>query len=114
GRAGLRRVFSTPTVSIYAVPRPQPLLTGPGRPTVLALTRERLVVHVSRAGKYRVGVRWSPYWHASSGCLTHAPRGMLGLRTPGGGTGRTPVAVDAGTLLDAFTGTAPTCARGSG
>jgi len=114
GRAGLRRVFSTPTVSIYAVPRPQPLLTGPGRPTVLALTRERLVVHVSRAGKYRVGVRWSPYWHASSGCLTHAPRGMLGLRTSGAATVRIAFDVDAGTLLDAFTGTAPTCARGSG
>ena len=29
----------------------------------------------------RIAVRWSPYWHASTGCLTRTKRGLLRLRT---------------------------------
>ena len=32
GETGLRRVFATHGVSIYAVPRPRAIVTGPGRP----------------------------------------------------------------------------------
>jgi hypothetical protein len=39
---------------------------------------------------------------------------MLRLRTPGAATVKIAFDVDASTLLDAFTGTAPTCPRGSG
>jgi hypothetical protein len=109
GRAGLRRVFATHTVSVYAVPRPQPMLTGPGRPTVLALTREALTVHVSRAGEYRVAARWSRYWHASTGCLSRAENGLLLLRAHGAGTIRIVFDVDARSLLGAFAGTRRTC-----
>ena len=45
------------------------------------------VVRVSRGGTYRVAVRWSPYWHASTGCLMRAPGGLLRLRTPHRGDG---------------------------
>src|SRR5205823_5519837 len=37
GETGLRRVFATHAVSIYAVPRPEPIVTGPDRPAVLAI-----------------------------------------------------------------------------
>ena len=74
-------VFTTRTVSIYAVPQPRPIVTGPGRPTVLALRESRLLIRVSRAGTYRVSVHWSPYWKASTGCLAPAAHGMLRLRT---------------------------------
>ena len=112
GGAGLRRVFATHAVSVYAVTRPQPMLTGPGRPAVLALRESRLVVQVTRAGTYRVAVRWSPYWHASTGCLTRAGGGMLGLRTGGAATVRIVFDVDASSLLDAFAGTPPRCRAG--
>ncbi|HJQ74586.1 MAG TPA: hypothetical protein VJ814_06855 [Gaiellaceae bacterium] len=104
GRSGLRQVFLTPQVSIYAVPRPQSIVAGPGRPTVLALRESRVVVQVSRAGTYRLAVRWSPYWHASTGCLARRPDGMLGLRTRSAATVQIGFDVDARSLLDAFVG----------
>jgi hypothetical protein len=109
GRAGLRRVFATYRVSVYAVPRPQPMVTGPGRPAVLALTREALTVHVSRAGDYRIAARWSRYWHASTACLTRSPNGLLQLHAHRAGTIRIAFDVDARSLLGAFAGTRHTC-----
>ncbi|HEY4236160.1 MAG TPA: hypothetical protein VGM45_02355 [Gaiellaceae bacterium] len=109
GETGLRRVFATRSVSIYAVPRPQPIVAGPGRPAVLAVRESRVVIRVARGGTYRVAVRWSPYWHASAGCLTRADGGMLQLRIGGAATVRIGFDVDATSLFDAFDGTAPTC-----
>ncbi len=109
GQAGLRKVFAAPEVSVYAVPRPQSIVTGPGRPTVLALRESRLSLHVSREGTYDVAVRWSPYWHASTGCLAKAPDGMLTLRTRAAATVRIAFDIDASSLFDAFTGAVPRC-----
>jgi hypothetical protein len=109
GAAGLRQVFATPEVSIYAVPHRQPIVTGPAQPTLLALRESRLVVRVSRAGTYRVAVRWSPYWHASTGCLARDHDGMLDLRTQSAATVRIAFDVDASSLFDAFAGTRQTC-----
>jgi hypothetical protein len=109
GQAGLRKVFAAPEVSVYAVPRPQPIVTGPGRPTVLALRESRLSLHVSREGTYDVAVRWSPYWHASTGCLAKTPDGMLTLRTRAAATVRIAFDIDVSSLFDAFTGAAPRC-----
>jgi len=109
GRAGLRRVFATPIVSVYAVPQPQQMVTGPDRPAVLKLTREALIVHVSRAGVYRVAARWSRYWRASPGCLTRSKNGLLLLHAHGAGTVRIGFDVDPSSLLGAFAGTVHTC-----
>jgi hypothetical protein len=109
GRAGLTRVFAGRGVSIYAVPRPQPIVTGPGRPVVLAFNQSRLRVRLPRVGTYRVAVRWSPYWHASTGCLTRTPDGLLRVQTSGAATVRIGFDVDAAGLFDAFADTTPTC-----
>jgi hypothetical protein len=109
GDTGLRRVFTTRVVSIYAVPHPQPIVTGPGSPTVLAFREARLRVRVSRGGTYRVAVRWSPYWHTSAGCLTRGGGGMLRLRTRTAATVRIAFDVDAGSLFDAIADAAPRC-----
>ena len=111
GRADLRRVFTTRMVSIYAVPRPRPIVIGPDRPTLLTLGGSRLLVRVSRRGAYRIAVRWSPYWRASAGCLTRTPDGMIRLVTPGAAVVRIVFDVDGAGLLDALTGTAPGCVR---
>jgi hypothetical protein len=111
GEAGLRQVFARRGISIYAVPRPQPIVTGPGRPAVLALRESRLRVRVSRGGTYLVAVRWSPYWHASTGCLMRAPGGLLRLHTPTAATVRIAFDVNATSLVDAFVDTPPTCPR---
>ncbi|HZT84569.1 MAG TPA: hypothetical protein VE984_04005 [Gaiellaceae bacterium] len=109
GHTGLRRVFAGRIVSIYAVPRPRPIVTGPGRPAVLALRESALRVRVSRGGTYRIAVRWSPYWQASSGCLTRDQAGLMRLTTRGAATVRIGFDVDAAGLLDAFAGAVPPC-----
>ncbi len=109
GTTGLREVFASGGVSIYAVPHPLPIVTGPGRASVLALRESRLVVRVSRGGTYRLAVRWSPYWHPSTGCIARAHGGMLRLRTRTAATVRIAFDVDARSLLDAFADTAPRC-----
>ena len=110
GRSGLREVFVTPEVAIYAVPRPQPIVKGPGAPRVLALHESRLLLRVTRGGQYDVAVRWSPYWHASTGCLTRTSDGMVQLRTQAAATVRIAFHVDARSLFDAFAGKPRTCA----
>ncbi len=80
-RGPLRPVFRSGFVTIYRVPHPRPIVTGPGEPRLLALTAETLRLRVSRGGTYRIAVRWSPYWRASDGCLGRGADGMLRLRT---------------------------------
>ena len=110
GRVGLSLVFATSKISIYAVPRARSIVTGPGHPKVLALRQSRLVVRVTRGGTYRVAVRWSPYWRASTGCLTRTSDGMVRLQTHAAATVRIAFDVDARSLFDAFAGTRRTCA----
>jgi hypothetical protein len=109
GRTGMKEVFSTRDVGIYAVPHPRAIVTGPSRPEVLAFHESRLLIRVSGAGAYRVAVRWSPYWHASTGCISRTPHGMLRLRTQAAATVRLTFDIDAGSLLHAFAGAAPEC-----
>jgi len=109
GDAGLKEVFTTPHVSIYAVPDPRPIVTGPDRPTLLTLGGSRLAVHVSRRGTYRIAVRWSHYWHASTGCLHRGRDGMLQLQTATAATVRIRFDVDMRSLFDAFVGSKPSC-----
>jgi hypothetical protein len=109
GEAGLKRVFTTPHVSIYAVPHPQAIVTGPGRPALLSLRDSRLAVHVSRGGTYHIAVRWSHYWRASTGCLERGRDGMLQLRTATAGTVQIGFDVTMRGLFDAFVGSQPSC-----
>jgi hypothetical protein len=91
------------------VPRPRPILTGPDRPGVLSLTEAQLRLRVSRAGLYRIAVRWSPYWQTSAGCLSEGKDEMLRLRT---GAARLVVltfAIDTTNVLDQLAGTTPVC-----
>ncbi|HLX31448.1 MAG TPA: hypothetical protein VKR79_01640 [Gaiellaceae bacterium] len=74
---GLKRVFATADVAIYAVPDPRPITSA----HVIALHQASLTIRVPRAAIYRIAVRWSPYWHASAGRLSEARDGTIELRT---------------------------------
>jgi hypothetical protein len=65
---------------------------------------------VTQAGRYRIAVRWSPYWHTSSGCLTEGKDGMLRLVTFGPAIVRLQFQVNAERALDELTGIQPRCA----
>ena len=84
GRSGLRRAFRTSQLTVFELPRPQPILTpAPGR--VLRLTATRIELVLPRPGQYRLAVRYSPYWTAEHACLIRRPDGMTTVapRRPG-------------------------------
>jgi hypothetical protein len=80
GRSGLVSVFKTRHIQIFAVPRPRTLVSGPGGPAVVAFGRARLDLRLAAPGTYRVAIRYSPYWNASTGCVSPGPDGMLRVR----------------------------------
>jgi hypothetical protein len=109
GRAGLRLAFATHDLQIYEVPNPVPIVTGPGRPVVTSLTESKIGVVLPRGGTYRVAVRWTPYWHASLGCLAKGDDGMIRLTTRRAHFVRLTFRVDAKRALEEFAGQQPTC-----
>ncbi|MGH2971395.1 MAG: hypothetical protein ACRDLE_04570, partial [Gaiellaceae bacterium] len=109
GRAGLRLVFEDPTTKIYRVPHFQPIVTGPGKARVVAMTQARIVVAVPRGGEYRIAVRYSPYWRASDGCLSKGKDGMLRLTTLHARTASIGIIVSADSAFDQLAGTRQSC-----
>jgi hypothetical protein len=85
GRTGLEPVFRGAHMTIYALADPSPILSGPDSPTVLEVTRSGVRLRFRRAGSYRLAVHYSPYWHASSVCVSETADGMTRLLVPGPG-----------------------------
>jgi hypothetical protein len=109
GAAGLKWVLRSPQLTIFEVPSPRPIVTGPGPAIVRSLTRSRLVVRLTEPGTYRVALRHSPYWQASSGCLSRGVDGMLRLTVTRPATVQLGFDVDAGRALAALAGRMPSC-----
>jgi hypothetical protein len=109
GRAGLKPVFRTSELTIYTVPRPRPIITGPRRPFVTAFGESRIGLVVHGGGIYRIAVRWSPYWHATLGCLREGRDGMLTLTTRKPHYVRLDFRLDVGRALAAIAGERPDC-----
>jgi hypothetical protein len=110
GRAGLEPVFHTPALTVYAVPFPRELVTGPGRARVLRLGAQHVSLRVARPGTYRVAVRSSAYWHTRGACLSAGSDGMLRVSAPRAGIVDLKFDVDASGVLAALGGRAsPSC-----
>ena len=81
------RVFTSGTGTIYAVPHPSPLLTGPGPSGITALGHQNVVGWVVRPGRYTLRIRYSGYWRVwpASACVRRTSFGMMTLemRSPG-------------------------------
>ncbi|MDQ3823409.1 MAG: hypothetical protein M3321_09240 [Actinomycetota bacterium] len=108
GRSGLRPVLRTSNVTIFQVPRPRPIVTGPARANVLAISQSRVLLSLSGAGRYRIAFRYSPYWQTSAGCLTRGEDGMLRLTVRRRGPVLLRFDVDARLALQAVAGRVPT------
>ena len=113
GRAGLQPVFYTSKLTVYEVPKPRSIVTGPDRPHLAALTQERIRVDVHRGGDYRIAVRWSPYWRASDGCLREGKDQMLRLQTRAARQVTIVFQVNADNALDELDGAKHHCSLGS-
>jgi hypothetical protein len=112
GRTGLRLVFRSAHTTVYAVPAPQKLVTGPGRTDVLTFDHSRLTFTVAAAGRYRIATSWSPYWKVSRGCLERDRAGMTVLDAPGPGTVSMRFTLKAGRALATLAGRSTrTCVR---
>jgi hypothetical protein len=112
GRSGLRIAFRSAHTTIYAVPSPTPLVTGPGRAHMLRFEHARLVIATHAPGLYRVAASWSPYWKTSGGCLSRRRDGMIALRVRRAGTVALTVDVNAKSALASLEGKSPhRCAR---
>jgi hypothetical protein len=109
GRLGLQRVFHTSELSIYKVPHARSIITGPRSPFITSMTQSRIGLVVHRGGTYRIAVRWSPYWHASLGCLSEGKDQMIRLTTRHPHFVRLTFQVDASRALNEIVGQQPTC-----
>ncbi|HUQ22554.1 MAG TPA: hypothetical protein VM049_06010 [Gaiellaceae bacterium] len=112
GRTGLTRVFRSAHTTVYAVPAPRKLVTGPGRTDVLTFGQSRVTFTVAAAGRYRVAMSWSPYWKVSRGCLERDEAGMTVLDAPAPGAVTMRFTLKAGRALATLAGRSTrTCAR---
>jgi hypothetical protein len=112
GRSGLRAVFRSAHTTVYAVPSPRRIVTGPGSARVVALGQNRITLSLDRPGRYRVATNWSPYWRTGAGCLSKGPDGTLRLSTSRAGIVRLDLSVNArGAIAALEGGSKPSCAR---
>jgi hypothetical protein len=81
----LRPVARLRHVAVFAVRDAQPMVSGPARAEVVALTPKTIALTLSAPGRYRVAVRYSPYWRASRGCVSRTSDGAVGLSISGAG-----------------------------
>jgi hypothetical protein len=109
GRSGLVPVFATPTLTIFRVPHATPLITGPGRASVLSLSDDDLTVRIADAGEYRLAIRYSPYWTATTGCVVRGKDGMLVLDAAHPGVTKLSFDVKPTKALEALAGTTDGC-----
>jgi hypothetical protein len=71
--SGLREVWHDRRGSVYELPDPTPILTGPGSTTVTAIGSSTISGRVGRPGVYLLRVHFTPYWSVLRGSLCLAP-----------------------------------------
>jgi hypothetical protein len=82
GRSGLSVVYADANVTIFELPKPSPILTGPGKPRITRLDHSRIEGTLTEPGVYTVKVRYTRYWrvHAGAVCVERIAGGMTRLR----------------------------------
>ena len=94
-------------MTVYSVPKPRPMVTGPAPATVLELAQTEMLVRLGGPGRYRLAVRYSPYWSAVGACVTKGEDGMIRLRARRRGPVWLRFKVDTGRALAAVVGEKP-------
>ena len=107
GRTHLVPVHRSRHLTVYELPAASPLVVGPAPATVLWLWPSRIVAVVDAPGDYRVKVRWSPYWRASSGCVSKTKDGMVRLHARNAGLVELGFGLDVHRGLQAIAGLSP-------
>jgi hypothetical protein len=111
GRSGLIPVKRLPHMTVYELRDATPLVTGPGDATVLWLWPQRVVLTVGAPGTYRVRIRWSPYWHSSTGCVSRTTDGLTKITAAHAGLVDLRFGVSVRRGLQTLAGTIPACSK---
>src|SRR5438105_1639997 len=104
GRSGLVPVLRTRHLTLFAVPQPIALVTGPYPAPVLRLGDTSMTLALGGPGRYRVAVRYSPYWSTTKGCVSEGSDMMLRIVTSNGGDVRLAFKVGAVRALETLVG----------
>jgi len=104
GRSGLHAVLRTAQLTIYAVPSPRSLVTGPAPARVLSLSQNGVRLALQRPGSYRLAIRYSAYWQANGVCIAPGKDGMINITTGRAGVVDLDFDVDAGRLIASLEG----------
>jgi hypothetical protein len=105
-------VWRAKHLTIFSVPDPRPLVTGPHAARVLRLGDTKLTLSLGGPGSYRIAVRYSPYWTTTRGCVTEENDHMLRLTSPLGGRVDLSFKLGATRALQTLVGARPDgCAR---
>jgi hypothetical protein len=104
-------VYRTASVTIFEVPSPRRIVTGPGDPRVVELTSSHLTLALPRAGEYRLAIRFSPYWHAAGACLYAGDDGMIRVVEHRAGETRLFFHIGIVRALETVVGTRSNCTR---
>jgi hypothetical protein len=111
GRSGLQVVYSARNVTVYAVPHPIPIVTGPPGARVVALRQTEIDLQLRTPGSYRISVRYSPYFAAQGACITKTKDGMTQLIVAHAGRVRLAFAVTPERAFAALAGSHSSCAE---
>ena len=111
GLSGLKTEFTGAHMTIFSVPKPQPIVTGQGMAEMVELGEDRMTLNLGSPGNYRIAVRYSPYWTAvdSTACVTKGDDGMIRLESPRQGSVTLQFKVKARRALNALVGNRPRC-----
>ena len=112
GASGLDLVLRAPTLDVFELRQPTPILTGPPGARVRALGHTRLIGSVQTPGRYLLRVRYVPYYRVRpAGCIGEAPAGLSWLVVPQAGRFVVDVPQSLGSLWHGATRDARTCGR---
>ena len=109
GQSGLPVVMDAPHITVFRVPEPEAMVSGPGAPHITKLEPARMTVSLTEPGTFRLAVHWSPYWSTSLGCLTPATDGTMLLLASRAGTADVEFRFNAARAVESLSGASGRC-----
>jgi hypothetical protein len=108
--SGLEVVFRSRNWTIYRLPHPTPLVTGPRGVRVTSFGHTTIRGVVSGPGRFLLRVHYNPYWQLhGAGCVLRGPREMTWLELDRSGPFALSMPATPDGLLDSLTGVHPGC-----
>ena len=87
GQTSLRAVSMTSAGTVYELPHPTGMITGPAPAALTALEHAAVKGWVAAPGTYRLRLRYSPYWEVrpAGACVRRVADGMMDIALPRAG-----------------------------